>query len=62
MKEECNWNKLAQGGLSTSFSRYFMDNGFLSTDQEISSGILKRGLVHVNLAHNNTDHTLFTVC
>uniref|UniRef100_T1H8T6 Uncharacterized protein n=1 Tax=Rhodnius prolixus TaxID=13249 RepID=T1H8T6_RHOPR len=47
-----NYDALAQGGLSTTFSRTFMPNGTLSTSQEIVGGILKQGHVDVNLLYN----------
>ncbi|CAH1407254.1 unnamed protein product [Nezara viridula] len=56
-----HYNYLAQGGLSTAFERRFMEQGFLSTTQEVMSGILKQGYVHVNLEDNDTVHTVFTL-
>lgn len=56
-----HYNYLAQGGLSTAFERRFMEKGFLSTTQEVMSGILKQGYVHVNLEENDTVHTVFTL-
>ncbi|XP_014275215.1 microsomal triacylglycerol transfer protein [Halyomorpha halys] len=56
-----HYNYLAQGGLSTAFERRFMEKGFLSTTQEVMSGILKQGYVHVNLEENDNVHTVFTL-
>lgn len=60
-----NYNVLAQRGLSTAFTRSFMihpsANGSLSTIQEISAGIVKRGLVDVVFEKDRHIQSIFTV-
>ncbi|RZF39851.1 hypothetical protein LSTR_LSTR000499 [Laodelphax striatellus] len=60
-----NYNILAQKGLSTAFTRFFMTgsaaNGSLSTVQEISNGIVKRGLVDIVLDQSGRHQSLFTL-
>ena len=60
-----NYHVLAQRGLSTAFTRSFFSNpsgnGSLVTIQEISGGLLKRGLVDVVLDTQGTHQEIFTV-
>lgn len=60
-----NYDVLSQKGLSTAFTRSFMKhssaNGSLSTIQEMSGGIVKRGLVDVVVEKNGTSESIFSV-
>lgn len=60
-----HYGVLAQRGLSTALSRSFMThpntNGSLLSIQEISGGILKRGIVDVILENSNETRSLFTL-
>lgn len=60
-----NYHILGQKGLSTAFTRSFMNhqsaNGTLSTVQEMSGGIVKRGLVDVIIDKNGLSQSVFTV-
>ncbi|XP_046673473.1 microsomal triacylglycerol transfer protein [Homalodisca vitripennis] len=61
-----NYNILSQKGLSTAFTRSFMDhpsaNGTLSTIQEMSGGIVKRGLVDVIIDRQGSSRqSIFTL-
>ena len=56
-----HYDSMAQGGLSTAFNRDFMVGGSLSTTQEIVSGLLKKGYVHINMENKNITQSLFTV-
>lgn len=60
-----NYAILAQKGLSTAFSRSFVNNpsvnGSLVTVQEIHGGILKRGIVDVVLENNGVSQEMFRV-
>ncbi|KAL7290984.1 hypothetical protein TKK_0015128 [Trichogramma kaykai] len=60
-----NYNTFAQRGLSTAFTRSFLrssgSNGSLVTIQEISSGLLKRGVVDIVLENENHKSTLFSL-
>ena len=60
-----NYNIKAQRGLSTAFTRSFFSNprgnGSLITVQEISGGLLKRGLVDVVLDSQGVQQEIFTV-
>ncbi|XP_039279167.1 microsomal triglyceride transfer protein large subunit-like isoform X2 [Nilaparvata lugens] len=60
-----NYNILAQKGLSTAFTRFFMTgsaaNGSLSTVQEIQNGIVKRGLVDIVLDQSGRHQSIFTL-
>ncbi|KAL1122411.1 hypothetical protein AAG570_003815 [Ranatra chinensis] len=55
------WNVLATGGLSMAFERPVAPAASLSTSQEISNGVLKRGTVDVVLNHDTSRHSLFTL-
>lgn len=60
-----NYDFQSLKGLSTAFTRSFMKhssaNGSLSTVQEMSGGIVKRGLVDVVIEQNGTSESIFTV-
>uniref|UniRef100_A0A1B6CB32 Vitellogenin domain-containing protein n=1 Tax=Clastoptera arizonana TaxID=38151 RepID=A0A1B6CB32_9HEMI len=60
-----NYNTLGQRGLSTAFTRSFLEhpslNGSLSTIQEISSGIVKRGIVDIIVEKDNITNNVFTL-
>lgn len=60
-----NYNAMGQRGLSTAFTRSFLSspygNGSLVTVQEISGGLLKRGLVDVVMNTQGTSQEIFTV-
>jgi microsomal triglyceride transfer protein large subunit len=60
-----NYNAMGQRGLSTAFTRSFLSspsgNGSLVTVQEISGGLLKRGLVDVVMDTQGTSQEIFTV-
>lgn len=60
-----NYDIQAQKGLSTAFSRSFLkspaSNGSLLTIQEISSGLLKRGIVDVVMETNQHKSTIFSL-
>jgi microsomal triglyceride transfer protein large subunit len=60
-----NYNALAVRGLSTALTRSFFSNphgnGSLDTVQEISGGLLKRGLVDVVMATQGASQGVFTV-
>jgi len=60
-----NYNVMGQRGLSTAFTRSFFSsphgNGSLLTVQEISGGLLKRGLVDVVMDTQGMSHGIFTV-
>lgn len=56
-----HYDALAPGGLSTAFDRRFMKNGYLSSVQEVKSGILKQGNVHINMELNGSPQTVFTL-
>ncbi|XP_075214236.1 microsomal triacylglycerol transfer protein isoform X2 [Lycorma delicatula] len=60
-----NYNILALKGLSTAFTRSFMNNpsvnGSLSTVQEISSGIVKQGNVDILLEQHGSEKSIFTL-
>ncbi|GFG29687.1 hypothetical protein Cfor_03737 [Coptotermes formosanus] len=59
-----NYNAMGQRGLSTAFTRSFLSspsgNGSLVTVQEISGGLLKRGLVDVVMDTQGTSQEIFT--
>jgi microsomal triglyceride transfer protein large subunit len=60
-----NYNTMALRGLSTALTRSFFSspngNGSLVTVQEISGGILKRGLVDVVMDTQGVSQGIFTV-
>lgn len=60
-----NYNVAAQRGLTTAFSRSFLNdeyrNGSLSTVLEISKGLLKRGIVDVVVENGGKSTSLFSV-
>ncbi|XP_031836088.2 microsomal triacylglycerol transfer protein isoform X1 [Nomia melanderi] len=60
-----NYDVFAHRGLSTAFTRSFLNspdsNGSLVTVQEINSGILKRGIVDVVLESENHKEALFSL-
>lgn len=60
-----NYDVLAQKGLSTAFTRSFLkstgSNGSLLTVQEISSGLLKRGIVDVIMESDSHSSTIFSL-
>lgn len=60
-----NYHAFAQRGLSTAFTRSFLNsagtNGSIVTIQEIKSGLLKRGMVDVVLESNSYKYTLFSL-
>jgi len=60
-----NYNAMGQRGLSTAFTRSFFSspsgNGSLVTVQEISGGLLKRGLVDVVMETQGASQGIFTV-
>lgn len=60
-----NYDVLAQKGLSTAFTRSFLksagSNGSLVTVQEISSGLLKRGIVDVVLESESHSTPIFSL-
>jgi microsomal triglyceride transfer protein large subunit len=60
-----NYNTMGQRGLSTALTRSFFSspsaNGSLVTVQEISGGLLKRGLVDVVMDTQGMSHRIFTV-
>ncbi|XP_003427777.1 microsomal triglyceride transfer protein large subunit [Nasonia vitripennis] len=64
-KKAINYNTFAQKGLSTAFTRRFLrsstSNGSLVTIQEISSGLLKRGVVDIVLESDANKYTFFSL-
>lgn len=60
-----NYHVLSQRGLSTAFTRNFLksadSNGSLETVQEVSSGLLKRGVVDVVLEGEDYKQALFSL-
>ncbi|XP_015591483.1 microsomal triglyceride transfer protein large subunit isoform X2 [Cephus cinctus] len=64
-KKVMNYNALALKGLSTAFTRTFLNspgsNGSLVTVQEVSSGLLKRGVVDVILESGKDRQSLFSL-
>jgi hypothetical protein len=60
-----NYHTLGQGGLSTAFTRGFMNhpsaNGSLTTVQEMFGGIVKRGTVDVVIDRHGSSQTIFSV-
>lgn len=60
-----NYHVLAQRGLSTAFTRNFLEsagsNGSLDTVQEINSGLLKRGIVNVVLQSGDIEEIMFSL-
>jgi microsomal triglyceride transfer protein large subunit len=60
-----NYNTFSQRGLSTAFTRSFLEsagsNGSLVTIQEINSGLLKRGIVDVVLLSDSYKYTFFSL-
>ncbi|XP_058799020.1 microsomal triacylglycerol transfer protein [Phymastichus coffea] len=60
-----NYHAFAQRGLSTAFTRTFLNsvssNGSIVTIQEIKGGLLKRGIVDVVLESNSYKYTLFSL-
>ena len=65
IKKVNNYNTFSQRGLSTAFTRNFLrsagTNGSLITIQEISSGLLKRGIVDVVLHSGSNKYTFFSL-
>nr|XP_018897210.1 PREDICTED: microsomal triglyceride transfer protein large subunit [Bemisia tabaci] len=60
-----HYGALAQRGMTTAFTRPFMShpsaNGSLLTIQEVSGGILKRGIVDVVIDSKEKSHTIFSL-
>ncbi|XP_063244373.1 microsomal triacylglycerol transfer protein isoform X2 [Bacillus rossius redtenbacheri] len=60
-----NYHALAQRGLSTAFTRPFLRhpsaNGSLLTVQEVSGGLLKRGVVDIVLERHGTAQEMFSL-
>ena len=60
-----NYHALGQRGLSTAFTRSFLSspsaNGSLVSIQEISGGLLKRGIVDVSVESVGESSSIFTV-
>lgn len=60
-----NYNVLALKGLSTAFTRNFLQsagsNGTLVTIQEVSAGLLKRGIVNVVMDDGDQEYTVFSL-
>lgn len=60
-----NYHVAAQKGLSTAFTRSFLEsqgsNGSLVTVQEVNSGLLKRGIVDIVLESDSHTQQLFTL-
>ncbi|KAK2589067.1 hypothetical protein KPH14_001902 [Odynerus spinipes] len=60
-----NYHVLAQKGMSTAFSRSFLEsagsNGSLVTIQEINAGLMKRGIVNVILETGDFEETMFSL-
>ncbi|XP_043281119.1 microsomal triglyceride transfer protein large subunit isoform X2 [Venturia canescens] len=65
VKKDRNWNVLAHRGLSTAFTRSFLNstssNGSLVTIQEVNSGLLKRGVVDVVMKTPEHEEALFSL-
>lgn len=64
-KKVVNYNIFAQRGLSTAFTRSFLrsagSNGSLVTIQEISSGLLKQGIVDIVLEQESYKYKFFSL-
>lgn len=65
LKKSVNYNTFGLKGLSTAFTRTFLNsagsNGSLVTIQEINSGLLKRGIVDIVLENGADKYTFFSL-
>lgn len=65
LKKSVNYNTFGLRGLSTAFTRNFLNsagtNGTLVTIQEINSGLLKRGIVDIVLENGLHKNTFFSL-